>query len=177
MATPKKSWRPSSSRSPQARGKNGVSENSSRRFPARPLVGVGALILDGSRVLLVERGKPPLVGFWALPGGLVETGERLEDAIVREVFEETGLRVQAGPIATVFERVMPHADGRCEYHYVLVDFHCIVEGGDLRAGDDSSRAAWFDIASLAELPMTEGTREVIDSCRNRPPTLSYVMRP
>jgi ADP-ribose pyrophosphatase YjhB (NUDIX family) len=155
-----------------------VSETSSRRFPARPLLGVGALIWDTvGRVLLVERGKPPLVGFWSLPGGLVETGERLEDAIMREVFEETGLRVQPGAIATVFERVMPHADGRCEYHYVLVDFYCAVLDGDLRAGDDSNHVAWFDMDSLADLPMTEGTREVINSCRNQPATLSYVSRP
>jgi 8-oxo-dGTP diphosphatase len=155
-----------------------VSERSSRRFPARPLLGVGALILDAAgRVLLVERGKPPLVGFWSLPGGLVETGERLEDAIVREVFEETGLHVQAGAIATIFERVMPHPDGRCEYHYVLIDFYCTILDGALRAGDDSSQAAWFDISTLANLPMTEGTREVIDSCRHQPPTLSYVTRP
>lgn len=155
-----------------------MSETSSRRFPARPLLGVGALIWDTvGRVLLVERGKPPLVGFWSLPGGLVETGERLEDAIMREVFEETGLRVQPGAIATVFERVMPHADGRCEYHYVLVDFYCAVLDGDLRAGDDSNHVAWFDMDSLADLPMTEGTREVINSCRNQPATLSYVSRP
>jgi ADP-ribose pyrophosphatase YjhB (NUDIX family) len=154
-----------------------MSESSSRRFPARPCLAVGALILDAGRVVLVERGKPPLVGFWSLPGGLVETGERLEDAIIREVFEETGLRVQTGSIATVFERVMPDVDGRCEYHYVLIDFYCTILGGHLRAGDDSRRVAWFEIASLADLSITEGTREVIDACRNHPSTLSYVTRP
>lgn len=136
-----------------------------RRYPARPVVGVGALILDGGRVLLVERGKEPLRGYWSLPGGAVECGERLEDALVREVLEETNLRVEAGPIATVFERVMPDASGACEYHYVLIDFYCSVTGGDLRAGSDSSRAEWFDFGALASLPMTEGTRRVIESCR------------
>lgn len=154
-----------------------MSETTSRRFPARPLLGVGALILQDGCVLLVERGKPPLVGFWSLPGGLVETGERLEEAVVREVFEETGLRVQAGSIATVFERVMPHADGRCEYHYVLIDFYCTILDGALCAGDDSSRVAWFSIDALADVHMTEGTREVIEFCRNQPPPLSYVTRP
>jgi 8-oxo-dGTP diphosphatase len=154
-----------------------VSEHDSRRFPARPLLGVGALIFDGRRVLLVERGKPPLVGFWSLPGGIVETGERLEDAAVREVVEETGLQVQADSIATVFERIMPDTEGRCEYHYVLIDFYCTVLGGTLRAGDDSRRAAWFEIASLTDLPMTAGTREVIEACCGPRTVLSYVTRP
>ncbi|HMJ63326.1 MAG TPA: NUDIX hydrolase, partial [Bryobacteraceae bacterium] len=128
----------------------------SRRYPSHPLLGVGALIFDGSRVLLVERGRPPLTGEWSLPGGVVETGERLEEAVVREVWEETGLNVEAASIATVFERIMlDEADG-CEYHYVLIDFYCTVVGGDLRPGDDSRRVAWFEIDSLAKLRLTAG---------------------
>lgn len=152
--------------------------NDSRRYPPRPVVGVGALILDNGRVLLVKRGKEPLRGYWSLPGGGVEVGERLEDALAREVYEETNLRVETGPIATVFERLMPDASGACEYHYVLIDFYCTVTGGELRAGSDSSRAEWFDIDALGELPITVGTREVIESCcASNSATRLFVTRP
>lgn len=154
-----------------------MSANNSRRYPARPLLGVGAVILGEGRVLLVERGREPLAGYWSLPGGVVETGERLEEALMREVFEETGLRVTADSIATVFERIMPDDAGTCEYHYVLVDFYCTVTGGELCAGDDSARVDWFPIDSLSTLAMTEGTREVIESCCARPATYPYVARP
>ena len=149
----------------------------SRRYPPRPVLGVGAVILDGGRVLLVERGNEPLAGCWSLPGGVVEAGERLENAVIREVFEETGLRVKTNIIATVFERIMPDAAGRCEYHYVLIDFYCTIQGGELRAGDDSRRVAWFDTDSLETLRMTDGTREVIEACCIRPATYSLVTRP
>jgi ADP-ribose pyrophosphatase YjhB (NUDIX family) len=149
----------------------------SRRYPARPLLGVGALIFDDNRVLLVERGRPPLAGEWSLPGGVVETGERLEDAIVREVWEETGLTVEAASIATVFERIMLDEAEGCEYHYVLIDFYCTVLTGDLRPGDDSRRVAWFEIDSLAKLRLTAGTLQVIEACRSHPPTHPNVARP
>ena len=153
----------------------------SRRFPSRPFVGVGALIYFGNpagdRVLLVERGKPPLVGYWSLPGGVVESGERLEDALAREVLEETGLQVEVGDIATVFERIMPAEDGRCEYHYILIDFYCTVLGGTLAAGDDSKQAEWRDLNDLDSILLTEGTREVILACRTRPLTHPRVTRP
>ncbi len=148
-----------------------------RRYSARPLLGVGALILDQGRVLLVERGKPPLEGYWSLPGGLVETGERLEDALAREVLEETGLEVTADSIATVFERIMPDESGACEYHYVLIDFYCRVTGGDLRAGSDSKRAEWFDTGALDTLKLTAGTRDVIRACCTHTGTHPYVTRP
>jgi 8-oxo-dGTP diphosphatase len=150
----------------------------SRQFPARPILGVGALIFDDKeRVLLIERGKPPLVGYWSLPGGVVETGERLEEALAREVFEETNLRISVDSIATVFERIMPNEAGICEYHYVLIDFYCTVLGGELQPGDDSRRAEWRDVKSLESILLTEGTREVIGACYTRPPTHPYVTRP
>lgn len=148
----------------------------SRRYPFRPVLGVGALLFEGTRVLLVERGRPPLVGCWSLPGGAVETGERLEAALVREVFEETGLEVTTDAIATVFERIIPDSSGGCEYHYVLIDFYCTIQGGELRPGDDSKSVQWFDIDSLSDLLMTEGTRELILDCRTKPATHPYVTR-
>jgi 8-oxo-dGTP diphosphatase len=154
-----------------------LGENVSRRFPAHPLLGVGGIVFAGEKVLLVERGNPPLEGLWSLPGGLVETGERLEDAVVREVLEETGLRVTVQSLATVFERIMPGVAGCAEYHYVLVDFYCTLLGGDLRPGDDSRRAEWFDLSALANLSMTAGTREVIEACRSQRQTMPQITRP
>jgi ADP-ribose pyrophosphatase YjhB (NUDIX family) len=92
----------------------------------------------------------------------VETGERLEAAIQREVREETGLEVEVVKVATIFERLMPDAEGRCEYHYVLIDYECRITGGTLEAGDDSAAVAWFPLDELKEIKLTEGTREVIE---------------
>ena len=128
-------------------------------------MGVGALIFDRDRVLLVQRGNEPLKGWWSLPGGAVETGERLEAAVLREVFEETNLVVKIVRFGEIFERFMLDADGKTEYHYVLLDYVCEVVGGTLAAGSDSADVRWFGLEELKELPITSGTLEVVERCR------------
>jgi 8-oxo-dGTP diphosphatase len=133
-----------------------------RRYPRHPLVGVGALIYEGDRILMAQRGKPPLQGQWSLPGGLVETGESLEDAVRREVREETGMVVRPTGVLEIFERIMRDAAGAAEYHYVLIDYVCAVSGGDLRAGDDACKVEWVRRRDLKKLAITEGTLAVIE---------------
>jgi 8-oxo-dGTP diphosphatase len=122
---------------------------------------VGALIIEGDRILLVERGHEPLKGWWSLPGGVVEAGERLEDAARREVREETGLEVEIVCLLEVFERIMRDAAGRPEYHYVLMDYLCRPAGGELCAADDASCVRWVTEQELPDLKITEGTPAVI----------------
>ena len=123
---------------------------------------MGALILDEDRIVLVERGHEPLRGYWALPGGGLEVGETLDNAIRREVLEETGLIIEPILVVEIFERLLYDAEGKVEYHYVLVDYLCRVTGGTLRAGDDAGKAAWFSRADLSTILLTEGTLPVIE---------------
>jgi ADP-ribose pyrophosphatase YjhB (NUDIX family) len=128
---------------------------------------VGALIFRRSRsgareILLVERAGRPLQGYWSLPGGLLESGETLEQAVRREVREETGLRVEVVRFFEIFERVILDQRGRAEYHYLLIDYICRVAGGKLRPASDVSGAAWVRRARLGDYRITEGTRAVIE---------------
>lgn len=133
-----------------------------RRYPKRPLVGVGAIIFDGPRILMAQRGKAPLLGWWSLPGGALETGELLADAVRREVLEETGLVVEPLNVIEIFERIIRDGAGAPEYHYVLIDYICRVTGGALQAGDDVSRVEWVLREGLPKLQITEGTLGVIE---------------
>jgi 8-oxo-dGTP diphosphatase len=136
--------------------------SASRRYPKRPVLGVGALLFNRDKILLVERGKEPLKGYWSLPGGVLETGETLEQGIVREVREETGLEVEPLKVLEIFERIVRDARGVPEYHYVLIDYVCRVTGGYLRAADDASRAVWVPRRLLSTYRITDGTLPVIE---------------
>jgi mutator protein MutT len=112
-----------------------------REFPSAPLVGVGAVIVEAGQVLLVRRGTEPLKGHWSLPGGLVELGEGLLNAVVREVREETGLVVEPVELIELLDRIHREAD-RVRYHYVIADYLCRVTGGKLLAASDADAVRW-----------------------------------
>ncbi len=134
---------------------------STRAYPDRPFVGVGAVIVEAGRVLLVKRRFEPLAGQWSLPGGAVDLGETLEACVIREIQEETGLEVMPGPVIEVLDRVMRDAEGRVQYHYVLVDYVCRPVGGRLAAASDAADVAWATLGDLASFNLTEKATAVI----------------
>jgi 8-oxo-dGTP diphosphatase len=132
-----------------------------REYPQQPLVGVGAIIIADGRVALIQRGKAPLLGEWSIPGGMLELGETLRQGAEREAREETGLTVRATELLGVFERIVPDAEQRTSYHYVLIDFLCEVVSGEMHADGDASDARWFTSEEVAALPLPEDTAGVI----------------
>lgn len=132
-----------------------------REYPSAPLLGVGAIIVDGPRVLLVQRGRAPALGKWSIPGGLVNVGEPVETAVRREVAEECGLDVCLHGLVGVVDRIIRDAEGRVQYHYVLVDFLAIPVGGTARPGSDARALRWTTLQELAGLDTTEGLEPMI----------------
>jgi 8-oxo-dGTP diphosphatase len=132
-----------------------------RQYPERPIVGVGAVIVDDGKVVLIRRKYEPLKGHWSLPGGMVEIGETLEAALTREMLEETGLVVDVGPVIEVFDRITCDEEQRVRYHFVLIDYLCWPSAGSLRAGSDVDAAIWADPAELAGYSLTDKATSVI----------------
>jgi len=147
-----------------------------REYPSRPIVGVGAVILASSAeletlgcgepaaetsVVLVKRRFEPLAGRWSLPGGALELGETLEAGIAREVVEETGLGIAVGPIVEVFDRILLDANGKIQYHFVLIDYLCRPIDGRLQAGSDVADVTLADPDRLEPFGMTDKAVEVI----------------
>ena len=133
----------------------------SREYPATPFVGVGAVIVHDNRVLLIRRGQPPLLGEWSLPGGVLECGETLRQATIREAREETGLAVEVGEMLGVYERIILSDNGRVRYHYVLIDYLCRPAGGELMAGTDAAEVEWFTRERLPALNLAYDADDVV----------------
>jgi 8-oxo-dGTP diphosphatase len=136
--------------------------SNARQYPERPIVGVGAVIVDDGKVVLIRRKYEPLQGQWSLPGGGVEIGETLEGAVAREMVEETGLDVMVGPVIEVFDRIMRDDEERVRYHYVLIDYLCWPIAGELRAGSDVDAAILVEPADLPAYKLTEKATAVIE---------------
>jgi 8-oxo-dGTP diphosphatase len=122
---------------------------------------VGGIIVNDDNVLLVRRANPPLQGQWSLPGGLVETGETTQEAVVREVLEETGLHIEPVKLVEVFERILRDEEGQVEYHFVLIDYLCRVTSGDAHAASDVTDVRWAKLDELASLAVAPETCAVI----------------
>ena len=132
-----------------------------RRFPDRPVVSVGAVVIQDDRVLLVKRAHEPLKGAWSLPGGVVEIGESLRQALIREVREETCLDVEVGAVIEVLDRISRDEADRVEYHYVIVDYLCRAVGGALACASDADDARWVSRGELASYALTPALTAVI----------------
>jgi len=150
-----------------------------REYPIAPLVGVGAVIVDAGRVVAIKRGQPPLQGQWSIPGGMLELGETVREAVAREALEETGLVVDvgevveprrtiiaqpeagAGSVLGVFDRIVLDETGKVRFHYVLVDVLCFVRSGELKAGADAAEARWVSREELVGFPIEEEARKVL----------------
>ncbi len=130
----------------------------SREYPARPLVGAGALILKDGKLLLVKRGVQPGFGKWSVPGGLVEVGEKVQDAMVREVKEEVGFDVEAVKLMDVADTITLDSNGRVQYHFVVVNFVARIVGGELKTATDILEARWVRVDEVEKVDLTESFR-------------------
>ncbi len=121
-----------------------------KEYPGAPLVGVGGVIAQDGRAVIVRRGQEPRKGEWSLPGGLLELGESLIDGTRREMKEETGLDVEVGALVEMFDRIHRDTEGRVRYHFVIADYLCVPVGGTLLAGSDVTDARWVSADEIDE---------------------------
>ncbi|MEM2321289.1 MAG: NUDIX hydrolase [Candidatus Bathyarchaeia archaeon] len=135
-------------------------EHSRRVYPRAPLVGVGAVVHANGRFLLIRRANEPGKGLWSIPGGLVEVGESIRDAVKREVEEETGVKVEVGHLIDVLENIIFDEKGRVKFHYILIDFEAkpLTKDMEVLPSQEVLEARWFTIEEMKSLSITKTTR-------------------
>lgn len=137
-----------------------------REYPAQPIAGVGAVIVQDGKILLVKRGVEPAKNLWSIPGGMVELGEKVQDAVIREVKEECGLNVEIIKLMDVVDSITVNEDGRVQFHFVILDFLAQVRGGTLKPADDVSDARWIPLEEVETYDLTESFREFFRKHQN-----------
>lgn len=130
-------------------------------YPDHPRIAVGAVVFKEGQVLLVRRANSPAKGVWAIPGGRVELGERLQEAAEREIREETGIVIQAGQPVYTFDVIERDMSGRIQFHYVIIDLAAVYVSGTLKPDDDASDARWVSARELADLEINPKTHELL----------------
>ena len=144
-----------------------MADSFAREYPEAPRAAVGAIVLEGDQVLLVRRGEAPSRGRWSIPGGLIHLGERIEDAVAREIKEECGLEIQIIGLCGVIDRVVPGESSQAgaappvRYHYIIIDYVAVPTGGALQAGSDAAEARWVPVADLSRYETTQGLAAMI----------------
>ncbi|MFN4218528.1 MAG: NUDIX hydrolase [Candidatus Bipolaricaulia bacterium] len=138
-----------------------MSSDRERLYPTHPIVGVSVLVRKDRKILLVRRGHEPRKGRWSLPGGVVELGETIRDAAIREIREECHVEIEIEKILDVLDRIFRDADGRVQYHYVLIALLARYKSGELQADSDIEAATWADVSALADYDLLADQQELI----------------
>ena len=139
--------------------------HNNRKNPTRPLVGVGAVVFKGEKILLIKRGKPPKKGEWSLPGGGQKLGETVRDAVTREVLEETGIVIKLDQLLDVVDFIEPESEQK-NFHYTLIDFSADYVSGTLQAMSDAKEARFFSLDEALSLPLWTETKRIISLAAN-----------
>ena len=132
-----------------------------KEYPKHPIVGVGAIIIQNGKILIVRRGSEPGKGKWSVPGGLVELGETVKQTVVREVKEECGLDVEVDRLIDVVDSMTFDENGKLKYHFVILDFFVKLKGGELKPGDDAKEALWVPLEEVEKYDLTRTFRDFL----------------
>ena len=134
-------------------------------YPAYPIIGVGAVVLENNSILLVKRGNPPGKRLWSIPGGKLNVGEDIREGVIRELSEETGLIGEIVDLLDIFQIIIRDEEGGVKYHYVIFDFLIRINGGSLKPGSDALDARFFNLDEALKLDLTRSTRVLIEKLK------------